>query len=170
MQVIVLLLLGYYVIHRTKIDSIARKYSKLIVACLMLGIVFGVFWYMSGETYTIRFVSAMATISKMNFHNFLIGDGFGTYAQAGLSESYIFHVMYETGILGIACLFIVLFVLMKEQLKEKNYIAVFVLCFYVISSLINEGYMIPFIICIPVLCCLSMQSSIEDGGFVKESV
>lgn len=166
--VFVLLLLAYYAIHKTILDNIVRKYSKGIMVCALVGICAAIFLFMGGETNTIRFVAIMKTFSNLNILNFFIGDGFGTYAQAGLSESYLFHVMYETGILGVGCLLNILFVLLKKQLKEKNYIAVFAVCFYLVSSLINEGYMIPFIIYIPILCCASSRCLKENLSFDEE--
>lgn len=151
-QVGAILLLGYKVFEYTKAKNLFIRYASLVSGCLLTGLLFVIFIKMLKETYTIRYVSVIETLKNINFYNLFIGNGFGTFTENGLSESYIFHVFYDSGLLGIVLLGIIIFFLYRFMFSHQSYAGIFVLSLYLVSMFINEGYMVPFIAFIPVVC------------------
>lgn len=163
-----LLVVGYKVFQYTKVKNIFIRYVSVLTVSLMVGLLGVIFIKMLGETFTIRYVSVMQTLKNVNFYNFIVGNGFGTYTEAQLSESYLFHVFYDSGIMGIILLSIILLDLYKKMMFSKNYVGIFTLSLYVVSMFINEGYMVPLIAFIPVLCGTNIDSKKRELYIVYE--
>lgn len=151
-QVAALLLVMYKLIQYTKVKNVFRRYVSLVLLCLLSGILLLVFASMLKETYTIRYISVMETIKNVNLYNLLVGSGIGSFATRGLSESYIFHIFYDSGLCGLMILGIIVCRLYRLQIKYKNYGGLFVLSVYLLSMFINEGYMVPAIVFVPIVC------------------
>lgn len=147
-----------------KNGSSFKKLAKVLLPItIIISIVFLIL-YMQKETYTIRYISMKTTIQNLNAYNLIIGNGFGTFSKAGLSEAYIFRVLYECGVIGLATLFIPLWVLMKNNKKNGNYVGMFVLTSYILNDFINEGYVVPFMFFIPIFCGINKRLNISTNN------
>ncbi len=167
-QVAALLLVAYKLIDYTKVKGIFKRYVCLLAAGLITALTVFIFLSMIKETYTIRYISVVETINNIKLQNILQGSGFGTFAENGLSESYVFHIIYENGLMGILLVTIILAILYKIQFKKKNYTGLFILSLYLMNMVINEGYMIPFIIFITVLCGQNIEAPhIDNQEYLK---
>ena len=133
----------------------------MLLICIMSGILLLIFASMIKETYTIRYVSVVETLKNINPYNLIVGSGIGAFTDRGLSESYIFHIVYDSGLCGILLLGLIVFKLYKMQFKHRNYGGLFVLSLYLVSMFINEGYMVPAIIFVPIVCGKNILRSVD---------
>lgn len=150
-QVAAILLVGYKFYQYTKVKGIIIKNIGIAVIIVLSGMLAFIFLEMIKETYTIRYISVVETLKNINYTTISVGAGFGAYTANGLSESYIFHIMYDVGLLGLGFMLYILGKLIKKQIKKQNYAGTFIICLYFVNMVINEGYMIPFIALIPIL-------------------
>lgn len=155
--ILLVLLIGNYFLHALKVATLLEKYSKSVFIVTVIGAIGAMVWFMIREPYTIRSVSMTATIKNLNLLNLFIGEGFGTFSMAGLGEAYIFHVLYENGIVGLLVMLIPLVFMTKKLFKSRNYVGLFLVGAYIVNIFINEGYLLPFIIYIPAICAMSKE-------------
>lgn len=146
------------------IISLLKNHAKLWMFLAIVASVIFFFNYMLSEVNTIRYIAARDTISSLNYTVFFLGRGFGSYLDANYSEAYIFRIIYENGILGVIIFLIILLKLISMQIKNKNYLGLFIIFVYILNIFINEGYMVPYIFFIPIYC-----SEIINGKLIKES-
>ena len=132
-----------------------RIKRKIIVSITITMIFFGsifLLYKMSGEMNTIRYVSAIGVIRNINLVSFIVGHGIGAFRNSNYQEIYLFKVFYDMGIVGLGMLFHIFYSIIKENLKSGSYEGIAILTILLLNMVINDGYMIPFIIMVPIFC------------------
>lgn len=151
--VIVLALVLFKIfLEKQKIVDLLQKHSKTcIILAILVSMVF-IYNNMLTEENTIRYVSTMETLNSIDLKTFLTGRGFGSYLDANYSEAYIFRIFYENGIIGLVAMVLILLNLTLVQMRNKNFSGMFICYIYILNLFINEGYIVPFMIFIPIFC------------------
>lgn len=162
-NVIIIGLVVFKVFPKTKtIVSLLKNHAKLWMFLAIIASVIFFFNYMLSEVNTIRYIAARDTISSLNDTVFFLGRGFGSYLDANYSEAYIFRIIYENGVLGVIIFLLILSKLISMQVKDKNYLGLFIIFVYILNLFINEGYMVPFMFFIPIYCSETIINKKSD--------
>ena len=148
-SVLLIILLICYIFKKC---SLLKRYIKQVVIFGIIGASIFLIVSMNSESYTIRSISMNETFSNISFVNFLIGEGFGSFENNGLGEAYFFHLLYENGVLGIILFAIPIYKITRAMFIEKNYAGMFFVASFLLNNIINEGYLIPYILYMPFLC------------------
>lgn len=143
---------GFLIIQFVNLSKYLHKIIWPIMSLIIVGFIYILTWYVKQESYAIRIVAIIGTVKQLKFLNFFFGNGFGSFTSAGYGEAYFFHVLYDNGIIGLVLLLFPILYIIKEQIRTKNYIAVFYITSFVMNIIINEGYLIPYILYFPLIC------------------
>lgn len=149
----ILLVIFKILSKKQAIIKMIQKHSRMFIALIIVLSIGFIYKYMLTEMNTIRYVSTISTISNITFDSFLVGRGFGSYLSANYSEAYIFRVIYENGIIGLLPIVVILSDLIVKQIKNSDFRGTFIIYIYILNLFINEGYIVPYILLIPVFCC-----------------
>lgn len=135
-----------------KIVKMIQKHTKIyVILVIVLSLIF-IYKFMLNETNTIRYVSTIGTLQSINFNSFIFGRGFGSYLSANYAEAYIFRLIYENGIIGLLAMVLVMHNIIVIQIRKKDFASLFVCSIFILNCVINEGYMTPYIILMPIFC------------------
>lgn len=154
--VVSLLIIFYWIITRWKvlytIRNLVNRHIKITLAYMIILISVMLFVYMTKEPTQIRYVSAVGVLKYTNIFSIVLGHGFGAFTKMQYAESYLFNVLFDTGIIGLLLLCYISFCNIRIKHKKIPIIEALLIGIALTNMVINDGYMIPFLFLIP-LCC-----------------
>lgn len=138
-----------------------QKHSRIcIIFALIVSILF-IYKYMLNEKNTIRYVATQGTLSSITFNSFFTGKGFGSYLEANYAEAYLFRIIYENGSIGLLAFILIISSLISMQTRNNDYAGMFMVFVYILNLFINEGYIIPYIILMPIFCSHTIKKEAD---------
>ena len=167
--IVIGIILFKFISKKSIIVETLHQHSKIcIILALLVSLVF-IYRYMLNETNTIRYVATKGTLSSIAFNTFITGKGFGSYLEANYSEAYLFRIIYENGVIGLTAIVLILSSLTSMQTKNKDFAGIFMVFVYILNLFINEGYIIPYIIFMPIFCSqiTNKETDINEDEKVK---
>ena len=148
----ILVKIFFVIFNRFKEKRIFEKFAMPLLKVAAVSAACFLFFQMGKEINTIRYVATVGTIRSITFTSFFVGHGIGAFTKMRFQEVYLVRVFNDMGMIGIGLLLYLIFRIFKKNIQVKNYYGVGALLILLLNMVINDGYMIPFIVMVPVFC------------------